>query len=89
MTDVSNDNPPGTPEPRYKGRRLTDEVLLAFHYACDHEDTVIARRLLNVLEFMNARAPDRLIVADRRARDGLVAAHERFWPLRHLALGEC
>jgi hypothetical protein len=66
-------------------RRLSDEILIAFHQACNQGETAVAGRLLSVLEFMMKRTPGR----DRRAEDGLVAAHERLWPLRQPGLSEC
>lgn len=75
-TDVS-----GAP-PRYT-RRLSDKILVAFHQACDQADLAVAERLLGVLELMLTRrttAPDQ---QRRRTMEGLVAAHERLWHLRH------
>jgi hypothetical protein len=58
-------------------------VLTAFHQACDQTDLEVAGRLLLILEFM--LTPERLDMGDNRRRslEGLVAAHERFWTLRH------
>jgi hypothetical protein len=66
-------------------RRLSDKILVAFHHACDQGEIETAGHLLSVLEFAMKRTPGR----DRRAQDGLVAAHERLWPLRHPELSEC
>jgi hypothetical protein len=68
--------------PRYT-RRLLDKVLIAFHQACDQSDLEVAGRLLPIIEFM--LTPQRLGSGDNRRRslEGLVAAHERFWTLRH------
>jgi hypothetical protein len=76
--------PPNTPgpEPRYT-RRLSDKVLIAFHHACDQADIEVAAKLLTVLEFMINRTPDLPAGRERRAKESLVAAHERLWQLRN------
>lgn len=67
--------------PRYS-RRLTDKLLVAFHHACDQREFEVAQQLLLMLETLVTRPPapgvDR-----RRGIQGLVAAHERLWQLRH------
>jgi hypothetical protein len=71
----------GVPRSR---RRLSDKVLIAFHQACDQHDLEVATRLLHVLEvILMSRRP--LIPGGnrRRATEGLVAANERLWHLRH------
>jgi hypothetical protein len=70
--------PPNTPdpEPRYT-RRLSDKILIAFHHACDQGDVEVARQLLDVLEFMTTRPASLPDGKDRRAKESLVAAHER------------
>jgi hypothetical protein len=67
----------------YRRRRLSDMVLVAFHGACDQADVEIAWALLNLLELMAMRSPAVRAVEDRRAKESLVAAHVRLWPLRH------
>jgi hypothetical protein len=74
-------------EPRYT-RRLSDKVLIAFHHACDQHEIEVAAQLLDVLEFMTNRTPDLPAGRERRAKDTLVAAHERLWQLRHPLLRE-
>jgi hypothetical protein len=71
------------PQPRHT-RRLSDEIAIAFHRACDGGDVEVAALLLEVLEFMLKRPP-RLPwgMEDRRAQESLVAAHERLWQIRH------
>ncbi len=64
-------------------RRLSDEVVVAFHRACDERDIEVAERLLNVLENMINQPLGPLNGSDRRSRKSLVAAHERLWLLRH------
>ncbi|MGH7122279.1 MAG: hypothetical protein ACREFP_25350 [Acetobacteraceae bacterium] len=68
--------------PRYT-RRLSDKVLVAFHQACDQVDLEVAERLLGVLELMVTRRRTTPDQQRRRAMEGLVAAHERLWHLRH------
>jgi hypothetical protein len=36
-------------------RRLSDDILVAFHHACDQGDIEVAQSLLRVLEFMIRR----------------------------------
>lgn len=66
-----------------QGRRLSDKILVAFHQACDQGDLDVAEQLLNVLEFMLTRRPLPAEGNRRRSMEGLVAAHERLWHLRH------
>lgn len=68
--------------PRHS-RRLSDKVLLAFHQACDQGEYEIAEQLLHVLEKIVARPGPTPDLNRRRGLDGLVAAHERLWLLRH------
>lgn len=72
--------PPGLPR---HTRRLSDKVLVAFHHACDTSDLEIAEHLLRVLELMLTRRPTNADGNRRRSLEGLVAAHERLWHLRH------
>jgi hypothetical protein len=82
--------PPNTPDPapRYT-RRLSDKILIAFHHACDQANIEVAAELLDVLEFMIKRPVSLPDGRDRRAKDSLVAAHERLWLLRHPDLRDC
>lgn len=83
LTTLNEVAPRAAPDRPIRHRRLSDKVLIAFHHACDTSDFEVAKRLLDLLEIMLAR---RLIHADhnrRRSIEGLVAAHERFWHLRH------
>lgn len=64
-------------------RRLTDKILIAFHHACDQSDLDVAEQLINVLEMMLTRRPVSAEGNRRRSMEGLVAAHERLWHLRH------
>ena len=64
-------------------RRLFDKILIPFHTACDQGDFEVAERLLRVLEMMVDRDPTNQDGDRRRTLDGLVAAHERLWSLRH------
>lgn len=76
------DDPFGKKQPRY-ARRLSDKILIAFHHACDERDIEVAWELLNALEFMTLRRSVLPTGAERRAKEGLVAAHERLWHLRY------
>ena len=64
-------------------RRLFDKVLIPFHHACDQRDFEVAEKLLRVLEMMVDRDLANQDGDRRRTLDGLVAAHERLWSLRH------
>jgi hypothetical protein len=70
------------PPPRHS-RRLSDKILIAFHHACDQMELDVAEQLLVVLENMIKRRPPHPDQNRRRSMDGLVAAHERLWYLRH------
>ncbi len=69
--------------PRQQGRRLSDKILVAFHQACDLGDFEVASGLLRLLEMMLTRKPLPGQVGRRRSMEGLIAAHERLWHLRH------
>ena len=68
--------------PRHS-RRLFDKVLASFHHACDAQDFEAADILLHLLELMTTRRPRPEDGNRRRSIEGLVAAHERLWHLRH------
>ena len=76
------DLPLQTNVPRHS-RRLSDKLLVAFHQACDVEDLEVADQLLRLLELMTTRRPRPEDGNRRRNIEGLVAAHERLWHLRH------
>jgi hypothetical protein len=64
-------------------RRLSDKVLIAFHQACDQREFEVAEQLLRVLDTTMSRRPLTRGGIQRRATEGLVAAYERLWHLRH------
>jgi hypothetical protein len=66
-----------------QARRLFDEILVVFHAACDQTDVHVALCLIKVLEFMRWRVTTAPDSRERRARESLVAAHERLWQLTH------
>jgi hypothetical protein len=70
---------------RGHSRRLSDKILIAFHFACDQRDFEVADLLLSILEGVTPvtrlMSPSRY--NRRRAHETLVAAHERLWQLRH------
>ncbi len=65
-----------------KRRRVSDDVLVAFHFACDVRDFVVAKNLLNVLEELLLRISDEPASIRERELRPFVAAHERLWTLR-------
>ena len=70
-------------------RRLSDEMLVAFHSACDQRDLEVAERLLAVLAMVISVRLHKPTAPDRRSKESLVAAYERLWDLRHPdAVGE-
>jgi hypothetical protein len=62
--------------------RLFDEILVAFHGACDQRDNEVASELIRVLDFVANRKPPLSDPNIRRIREGLVAAHERLWDIQ-------
>jgi hypothetical protein len=82
MTDSPPEDVRASSEPRYT-RRLSDKILVAFHQACDQNDIEVAKRLLDVLEFMAKRPTSLSDGKDRRAKESLIAAHERLWHILH------
>ncbi len=62
-------------------RHLQDNILIAFHRACDSGQLEVAAELLRLTEAVVKVEPD----AKRRRQDirALVAAHERLWLLTH------
>jgi hypothetical protein len=79
VTDQSPDA--ADPKPHYK-RRLSDDILVAFHHACDQRDIEVAEYLLGVLGFMSNQTR-RQAGRERHFEDVLIAAHERLWLLLH------
>lgn len=86
MSDPT-DETAATERPRYV-RRQWDHILIACHQACDQNDLEIAELLLTVLEMIVSRARLSPGAEERRVKEGLVAAHERLWQLRHPDAGE-
>jgi hypothetical protein len=84
------DEPHGTPPqpaarprgaPERRTRHLQDNILIAFHRACDGGQYAVAAELLRLTEAVVKVEPD----PRRRRQDirALVAAHERLWLLMH------
>src|SRR5579885_2384441 len=69
-------------------RRLSDKILIAFHQACDQRDLEVAAELLKILETILTRRPAGGEKDRRRSIEGLVAAYERLWYLRHPDAGQ-
>ena len=69
-------------------RRLSDKLLIACHHACDTGDLQIAEHLLGIIETILMRHTAHADGNRRRNIEGLVAAHERLWHLRHPMLDQ-
>ena len=69
--------------PRRPRRAVFDEVLIAFHYACDLREYDVAKRLLLTVEAALRAQEAQPGFNRKRALDSLLAAHERLWTLRH------
>jgi hypothetical protein len=80
--EVSDAVPDQEARPR-RHRRLSDYVLIAFHFACDQGDLEVAQQLIVILEHMLRRPPPQGRPERRTNSQTLVAAHERLWTLRH------
>jgi hypothetical protein len=79
MSDADTD-PAARP---HSHRRLSDWVLIAFHFACDRGDLEVAEQLIVILEHMQRRPPPVGRPERRINSRPLIAAHERLWSLRH------
>jgi hypothetical protein len=64
-------------------RRLSDWVLITFHFACDEGDLEVAEQLLATANFMLRRTPPASSPERRLNIWPLVVARERLWLLRH------
>jgi len=69
--------------PRRPKRAVFDEILIAFHYACDLRDYDVAKRLLLTVESALRAQESQPGFNRKRALDTLLAAHERLWTLTH------
>jgi hypothetical protein len=83
MNDADAPADPPPPGPTRKQRRLSDHIVIAFHFACDQGDLEAADCLLGILERMVARPSPAGHSVRRTDVEPLVAAHERLWHLRH------
>lgn len=86
LGDEPHGRPPQPPRngraaPERRTRQLQDNILIAFHRACDAGQYEIAAELLRLTEAVVKEEPDQR----RRRQDirALVAAHERLWLLMH------
>ncbi len=79
---VSHDLSQGHLARRRTPRTLSEEVLRAFHHACDVGDFECAQKLLVAAEA--SLRPQIALSRSKRNRllDGLVAGYERLWLLR-------
>ena len=76
-------------------RRLPERILVAVHQACDLVDLEVAASLLQILEVVllqhggtqpGSQSPGPYSgshAASRRSLEGMIAAYERLWHLRH------
>lgn len=76
-------------------RRLPERILVAVHQACDLVDLEVAASLLQILEVvllqhggtqpgLQSSGPySGSHAASRRSLEGMIAAYERLWHLRH------
>lgn len=76
-------------------RRLPERILVAVHQACDLVDLEVAASLLQILEVVllqhggtqpgsqNPGPYSGSHAASRRSLEGMIAAYERLWHLRH------
>ena len=62
---------------------VANDILNAFHFACDIKDLEIAKRLLAALETLVADRSNSPGFDKQRALASIVAAYERLWALRH------
>jgi hypothetical protein len=81
ISDEEDRAAPGRPARQL--RRLSDKVVVAFHFACDQGELEVAWRLLQILETVIRRPPPNGQPERRNQMPILVAAHERLWHLRH------
>lgn len=68
--------------PRH-ARLLSDKLFVTFHHACDTEELEVAEQILNILEVTLIKPRTTYQGGRRRNIEGLVAAFERLWHLRH------
>jgi hypothetical protein len=67
----------------HRPRPVSDEIIAAFHHACDLKDYEVAKRLLDTVEGMLASHPEGPSPAKRRLLESLVAGHERLWSIKN------
>ena len=65
-----------------KRRQVANDILHAFHFACDTKDFEIAEQLLQVLEDLLIKRVAKPSTNRATELAPLVAAHERLWSLR-------
>lgn len=62
---------------------LSDKLFVTFHHACDTDELDVAEQLLSILESMLRKLLTTNEGSRHRSMEGLVAAFERLWHLRH------
>jgi hypothetical protein len=82
MTEADDRSTSSRRQPR-RPRRVVEDVLIAFHQACDLQDRDIAWKLLVTAE--DAMQFDKATKASARREmaERLVSAHHRLWILFH------
>jgi hypothetical protein len=65
-------------------RRLTDKLRLVFHAACDDEDELLAKQVLEMLRGQVSAPPDLPTGQDRRTPEDLAGPAERLANLHHV-----
>ena len=63
-------------------RSVLDELLIAFHFACDIKEFDVARRLISIAEG-SAVLTESVGLDKQKAVFSVIAAHERLWALSH------
>ena len=65
-----------------KRRKVANDILHAFHFACDTKDLEVAEQLLQVFEDLLIKRVAEPSTSRASELAPLVAAHERLWSLR-------
>jgi hypothetical protein len=73
---------------QHRRRRLSDHILIAFHFACDQGDFEVADRVLGILQRIVLRPAPAGRPQRRSDTQPLVAALERLWILRDPEAGD-
>ncbi len=88
VSDADAPANPLPPVPIHRQRRLSDHILIAFHFACDQGDFEAAYRVLAILQRMLRRLAPEGHPARRSDLEPSVGAHEQLRTLRHPEAGD-